>query len=140
LGVAAVPVAEEQANIVLTRAKLMPASFIATRLKVTSNTCRNVSMREIVAFEEQRGICGLGERVGGAIGQVEPRLRIDAFAVTIERRERFARLGLVEGNDLEIYGMEAGTAALIYMILRNFENFDLVILTHLMGTPNRAVA
>jgi hypothetical protein len=101
-------------------------------------------MREIVAFEEQRGICGLGERVGGAIGEVEPRLRIDAFAVTIERRERFARLSLVEGNDLEIYGMEAGTAlttaASIYMILRNFENFDLVILTHLMGTPNRAVA
>jgi hypothetical protein len=39
--------------------------------------------------------------------------------------------------------MEAGTAlitAAFYMILRNFENFDLVILTHLMGTPNRAVA
>src|ERR1700733_2525375 len=92
------------------------------------------------SFEEQRRVGGLGERVGDAIGEVEPRLRIDAFAVTIERRERFARLGLVEGNDLEIYGMEAGTAALIYMILRNFENFDLVILTHLMGTPNRAVA
>jgi hypothetical protein len=40
---------------------------------------------------------GDGERVGGAIGEVEPRLRIDAFAVTIERRERFARLSLVEG-------------------------------------------
>ena len=86
----------------------------------------------------------LAYALGGAIGEVEPRLLIDAFAVTIERRDRFARLGLVEGNDLEIYGMEAGTAlitaALIYMILRNFENFDLVILTHLMGTPNRAVA
>jgi hypothetical protein len=38
-------------NIVLTRAKLMPASFFATRLKETSNTCRDVCMREIVAFE-----------------------------------------------------------------------------------------
>ena len=32
LGVAAVPVAEEQANVVLTRAKLMPPSFYRARL------------------------------------------------------------------------------------------------------------
>ena len=51
LGLAAVPVAEEQANIVLTRAKLMPASFFATRSKETSNTWHDVGMREIVAFE-----------------------------------------------------------------------------------------
>ena len=69
--------AEEQANIVLTRAKLMPARLYRDTPEETSNTWRDVGMREIVAFEEQRGICGLGERVGGAIGEVEPRLRIE---------------------------------------------------------------
>ena len=63
-------------------------------------------MREIIALEEQGHIHRLRKRIGGAVGEVETRFRVEALAEVRERYERLIRLQLVKRNDLEIVVLE----------------------------------
>jgi hypothetical protein len=47
--------------------------FHATGQGVNSKTCPHVGCREVAALEQQGRIHGRGERIGGAIGEIEPR-------------------------------------------------------------------
>ena len=60
----------------------------------------NVRVGEIVALEQQRSAQRLGQRIGGAVGEIEGRLRMDAFSVAVKSGGGRARLPLVERRDL----------------------------------------
>src|SRR5262249_47207453 len=62
----------------------------------------HVGVAEIVTLEQQGAFYGFGERIGGAIGKIQPRLGSDAFALTIESHQGRARLAFVEWDDLKI--------------------------------------
>jgi hypothetical protein len=84
----------------------------------------------------------LARRCRNQLGEERP-VAVGEMGVDLEPRLLAVMSIETAGGTAEPTGLEelpVITAALIYMILRNFENFDLVILTHLMGTPNRAVA
>jgi hypothetical protein len=57
---------------------------------------------EVVALEQQRRVHAARERIGGAVGEIKPGLRMDAFAMASERGQRSTRLRFLEGEDLEI--------------------------------------
>jgi len=62
----------------------------------------HVGFGEVVALKEQRRIHALRERVGGAVGKIEPRLWIDALAVAVEGGGSRTHLYFVERNDFYI--------------------------------------
>jgi hypothetical protein len=52
---------------------------------VNSETGPHVGYREVITFKQQGRVHGRGERVGGAIREIEPRLGVNAFAIAVER-------------------------------------------------------
>ncbi len=60
-------------------------------------------MDEILALEEQRRIQILRERISGAIAEIEPRFRVDAFAEPLKRQDRHFRQRPVVRNDFRAY-------------------------------------
>jgi hypothetical protein len=100
--------------------------------------------RDLALMIEQRieRMQRLARRCRNQLGEERP-VAVGEMGVDLEPRLLAVMSIETAGGTAEPTGLEelpVITAALIYMILRNFENFDLVILTHLMGTPNRAVA
>jgi hypothetical protein len=59
-------------------------NFHATGQGVNSETGPHVCCCEVAAFKQEGGIHRLGEGIGRAIGTIEPRLWVDALAVTVK--------------------------------------------------------